>query len=94
MTHPPDFNATAEPSWTLGAQGAACAASLRAACRADSQQQREAFHYNFDDMNNKTSLLQQLAGFLLMRGNYSWFGWVLLAASLHFLSILSIKLEV
>ena len=98
--------------FSSGAQGDACAASLRAACQPDSQQQlkvrnalpfsrfpdpkttlcqdklgttarkpqkrvrfMQAFHYNFDDMNNETALLQNLAGFLLMRGNYSWFGY-------------------
>ena len=73
VTHPPDYNETVQ--WTLGAQGEACSASLRAACKAGSPQQRSAYHYNFDDMKNKTALVQQLAGFLLMRGNYSWFGY-------------------
>lgn len=50
----------------MGAQGAACAASLRLACQPGSLQQKNAFHYNFDDMNNKTALVQNLAGFLLM----------------------------
>ena len=59
----------------MGAKGEACSASLRAACKADSHQQLEAFHYNYDNMNNQSALVQQLAGFLLMRGNYSWFGY-------------------
>ena len=59
----------------MGAKGEACSASLRAACKADSHQQLEAFHYNYDNMKNQSALVQQLAGFLLMRGNYSWFGY-------------------
>ena len=70
--HPSGYNATAAGYQSLGAQGEACTASLRAACKADSLQQREAFHYNFDDMNNQTALMQNLAAYLLMRGNYSW----------------------
>ena len=76
VTQPIGYNESLRTKqWTLGSQGEACSASLRAACKADSQQQREAFHYNFDDMKNKTALVQQLAGFLLMRGNWSWFGY-------------------
>jgi hypothetical protein len=77
VTHPPGYNASAAASieWSLGARGDACSSSLRAACQAGSYHQREAFHYNFDDMSNTTALEQQLAGFLLMRGNYSWFGY-------------------
>lgn len=67
VTHPPGYNASAE-QWEMGPPGEACSASLRAACKADSLQQREAFHWNFDDMTNQTALVQQLAGFLLMRG--------------------------
>ena len=69
------YNEAVEPPWMLGPQGAECVASLRAACRVDAQQQRDGFHYNFDDMANSTALNLNLAGFLLMRGAFSWFGY-------------------
>lgn len=58
-------------------QKATCAKDLRALCTADSPAQRRAMAYGLNtngDPRTLTSLKQDLANFLLIRGPYAWLG--------------------
>jgi len=61
-------------------QGSTCAPTLRSLCQADSPAQTRAMAYSFSpgrcqgDPGNLVSPLQDIAGFLLSRGDYAWLG--------------------
>lgn len=64
----------------LVSKGPSCAASLRNLCKADSPAQTRAMAYAFSpgrcqgEPANLTSPLQDIAAFLLSRGEYAWLG--------------------
>lgn len=64
----------------LVAKGSSCAPTLRALCKPDSPAQTRAMAYAFSpggcsgEPANLTQPLQDIAGFLLTRGDYAWLG--------------------
>jgi hypothetical protein len=70
---PGQENANASP---LMMTNESCAAELRVACAADSRWQKSATLYGFQNAGSELTQLQQdLAFFLLARGDYAWIGW-------------------